>query len=362
MNVIFFPRNDYPSNVEVCNHRLGKTMTYTDQTDGYNVNYQGQNTFRLYMNLAKARNIKVGCFMGLSTPIDDIGGLIMQDYKDNKLWLDAYSYTTELAPKITTGGTITEEEWNNAYETVLLPNFYNFLKKKPVALSYSYENTTFANYVLPQLLCARNSAKTQDTDYGDGLGNPSNLSYSFSRYKSKASSTRWYDSAKENNDNFSEQLAIQGDLIDITLQNGGWLNNFTHWHNYWQNGDEEWVEPYLNLLQSKNSNNQIYFAGYGEAVAYLVYRQLITKCVMYSPNSDSNNKLVIRLETNNTLNVDVDLLQVPISVKFSTVGTPLVNQTLKCIGRNLISLGNNQYIVEIPFGRFPVAVIERVLV
>lgn len=359
MEVIFFPRNDYPNNIEICNHRLGRVMTYTEQTDGYNIIYQGQNTFRLFMNLAKVRNIKVGCFLGLSVPINDFDGLLKQDYVDGKLWLDAYSYTTELAPKITTGQPITEEEWDNAYTTTLLPNFYNFLKKKPVALSYSYGNATFADYVIPKLLCARNSGRNQDTDYGVGFGNPSNLPYSITRYKSKQSSTRWYDAAKENNDNFAEQLAIQSDLIDTTLQNGGWLNNFTHWHNYWQNGDEEWAEPYLNLLQSKNANNQIYFAGYGEAVAYLVYRQIVTKAVMYSPNSNPNTQLVIRLETDNTLSIDTDLLQVPISIKFSTVGTPLENHNIKCDARNLIGLGNNEYIIEIPFSRFPTAIIEK---
>lgn len=357
MNAIFFPRKDY--DVEICAHRLGKQMTYTDQTDGYNVQYGYVNTFSAYMQLAKARNIRVGCFMGLSTPVNDVGGLIMADYKNNRLWLDAYSYTTELAPKITTGQTITEQEWNNAYNNTLLPNFYNFLSKKPVALSYSYGNDSFKNYVIPKLLCARNSGKNTETDYGVGYGNPSTLPYSIDRFKSKQSTTRWYDSARENNDQFAEQLQIQSALIDATLQNGGWLNNFTHWHNYWQNGNEQWVEPYLNLLQSKNANNQIYFSGYGEAVAYLVFRQIITRAVMYSPVQHPSSQLIIRLETNNNLGIDTDLLQTPISIKFTLVGTPLAGMNIRS-NRPLYPLGNDDYIVEIPFGQFPYAFIEKI--
>lgn len=215
MNAIFFPRNDYPSNVEICPHRLGKKMTYTEQTDGYNVYYGAINTFSEYTEMAKARNIKVGCFMGLSSPVSDPNDAILNDYNDGKLWLDAYSYTTELAPKITGGGTITEQEWNEAYENTLLPNFYNFLHKKPVALSYSYGNASFRNYVIPKFLGARNSSPSGDTihntfptDYGVGYGNPNNEPYSIERYKSKASSMRWYDAAREQSDNFEEQLSI----------------------------------------------------------------------------------------------------------------------------------------------------------
>ena len=78
---------------------------------------------------------------------------------------------------------------------------------------------------------------------------------------------------------------------------------------------------------------------------------------MYSPVMDSDS-LVIRLDARNTLGVDTDLLQVPISVKFSTAGTPLAGQTIKS-DRNLVSLGNGDYIVEIPYSDFPVAKIEK---
>ncbi len=364
MNAIFFPRKDY--DVEICAHRLGKSMTYTDQTDGYNVIHGGINTFAAYMQLAKARNIRVGCFMGLSQPVTDTDGTIKADYNGNRLWLDAYSYTTELAEKITTGQVITQMEWESAYQNTILPNFFNFFGKKPVALSYSYGNDSFKDYVIPNFLGARNSIPSGDTihntfptDYGVGYGNPNTEPYSINRYKSKASSMRWYDAAKEQGNNFTEQLAIVSQKIDETKINGGWLNNFTHWHNYWQDGNQQWVEPYLNLLQSKNNNNQIYFSGYGEAVAYLVFRQIITRAVMYSPLQHHNTQLIIRLETSNTLGVDTDLLQVPISVKFTLVGTPLAGMNIKS-NRNLLALGNDDYLVEIPFGQFPYAVIEKI--
>lgn len=81
---------------------------------------------------------------------------------------------------------------------------------------------------------------------------------------------------------------------------------------------------------------------------------------MYSPKKYSNSQLIIRLETVNNLGIDTDLLQVPISVKFSTVGTPLAGQSIKS-NQNLINLGNNQYIVEIPYNEYPAALMEKVI-
>lgn len=361
MDVIFFPRNDYPNNVEVCAHRHGKKMTYTEQTDGLYYIHPTTPSYSWFVGYAKSNGIKVGSFAGLASGMEDPDGIIRSDLDNGHIWIDLYSWAPNIADKLWRTGTegqVTEEEWNEAYEEYLLPAFLQLAEKKPVCLSYSYGNTSFQNYIT-QLLGARNSSYNANTDYGVSYGNPNNIAYTFNNYKSKPSSTRWYDQAKTNGNDFAGQLAIQSDLIDATMLNGGWLNNFTHWHNYMSDGNEQWGEAYLDLLASKNVNNEICFAGYGEAVAYLVYRQMITKAVMYSPNANHNEQLVIRLEATNTLNVDSDLLQVPISVKFSTVGTPLEGQTIKS-ACNLISLGSNQYIVEIPYSRFPVAVIEKV--
>ena len=114
MEVVFFPRNDYPNNIEVCAHRLGKKMTYTEQSDVQNVWYNSINTFSTFIEIAKAKSIKVGCFIDLSNPVRDYNDYIIDNYIDGKLWLDAYSYTNELDDKIRHRGIITEEEFNDA--------------------------------------------------------------------------------------------------------------------------------------------------------------------------------------------------------------------------------------------------------
>lgn len=354
MQAIFFPRKDY--DVEVCSHRLGKQMTYTEQTDGLNFDV----SYSQFMALAKARNIKVGAFASYYELNHANINIAQNDKNNGHLWVDEYSLCPSLYDKITHYESPTEQEFISAYNSELLPNFISVFGKKPVALSYAYGQEGFRNVVCPLYLGARNSAYNGNTDYGVGYGNPSDKDYSFTRYCSKVGTTRWYDYAKVHGNDFAGSLSLLSSDIDTTMQNGGWLNNFTHWHNYWQDHNEQWAETYLNLLQTKNVNDQIYFAGYGEAVAYLVFRQMITRAVMYSPLRYHNSQLIIRLETSNTLGIDPDLLQIPISVKFSTLGTPLMGKeiTSNC---NLISKGGEDYIVEIPYiGQFPFAVIKAI--
>lgn len=357
MDAIFFPRKDY--DVEICTHRLGKRMTYTEQTDGLYYVSQTTPSYPWFVGYAKSKGVKVGCFAGLSSGFNDPDGVIRADLRSGHIWLDLYSWAPNISSKLPQSGEagqITEEEWNTAYYDYLLPTFTEFTGKKPVALSYSYGNTSFKNYITQ--LGARNSSYNGDTDYGVGLGIPNNYAYSFDRYKSKQGTMRWYDYAKSQGNDFSGVLTQVSAKIDETMLNGGWMNNFTHWHNYMSDGNQSWGEAYLDLLASKNASNEIYFSGYGEAIAYLVYRQMITRAVMYSPVHNQTTQLIIRLQVDNTLGIDTDLLQVPISVKFSTVGTPLAGKTITS-DRNLVSLGGGDYIVEIPYtGRFPYAIIK----
>lgn len=370
MEVVFFPRNDYPSNIEVCDHRLGKKMTYTENTDVLPTLVS-----QYILPLAVERGIKTSAFVDYESPdspygtnMDANNGYPMQQWRDGLLWCDNYFFPHP-------ANDFSQAAVEDGYYNYHLPWFVNRFGKKPVALAYSNGETSYSEYLKPFFLGGRNSGYNGTTEYGLGLGTPNDMPYSLNRYISKWGTFRWWDKARQNGDNFSTQIAEVAAKIDETLLNGGWINNFGHWHEVvYLDIDKNTGEvkegreslpsisaynDYFSMLAQKNANDEIYFAGYGEAVAYLVYRQLITKAVMYSPNAHHNEQLVIRLEAKNTLNIDTDLLQVPISVKFSTVGTPLEGQSIKS-SSNLISLGSNQYIVEIPYSEYAGAIIEKV--
>lgn len=346
MEVIFFPRNDYPNNVEICPHRLGKSMTYTEQSDTFRGGAED------IMAYADNLGIKLGVFWGMSTN-STYRDLALPYVNRGMMWIDAYSNPEGANPN-------TQQVTQEAYEAqrdALLQRIGDWFNIRPVAMSFGYGNTTYADWAIEDFLACRNSNSYGETPYGVGYGDPNNIAYSKSYFKSKASTSRWYQEARADS-SFTTRLQQLSNDVLATKLNGGWYNNFTHWHDVIADGNLQTFKDYFDLLASLNINDDIYFAGYGEAVAYLVYRQIITKAVMYSPNSDAANKLVIRLETINNLGIDADLLQVPISIKFSTAGTPLAGKTLTS-DRNLVSLGGGDYIVEIPYtGRFPCAIIN----
>lgn len=352
MEVIFFPRNDYPDNAEVCPHRLGKSMTFTEQTD----RILPSGSFGWVYPLAKSFGIKIG-FFAIYTDFSDANFQSAKAaFYSGDVWFDEYSMAPSIQDKIEHYEEVTDEEFIGAYNETLLPSFFNAMGKKPIALSYAYGVQSFKDAVCPFYLGARNSGYEYHTDYGNGFGTPNNVAYSFANFKSRQSTIRWYDKAIPDS-SFTDGINEVASMIDTTKQNGGWLNNFTHFHSVLADGHEAIYEQYFQMLADKNADGQIYFAGYGEALAYLVYRQLITKVAMYSPVQNPTSQMVIRLQVDNTIGIDTDLLQVPISVKFSTVGTPLAGKTITS-DRNLVSLGGGEYIVEIPYtGRFPYATV-----
>ena len=376
MNVTFFPRSQYP--VEVCAHRLGRRMTYTDQTDQLKLtngiaDFETQvakgKSYDWIVALAKARGIKIGFFAYYAEPTQaDFTAKALPDWDAGHVWIDQYSWAPELRDKIVAHADIAPDEFRAAYAASLLPPFLAATGRKPVALSYSYGVDSFAAATCPLYLAGRNSLDNDcgGTDYGAGCGSPSNVPYSADAYKSKPSSYRWWDRAQDmirrgtdEDEAYRTAINAVADAIDATIENGGWFRNFTHFHSMMQKGEvsRQYAEAYYDMLAEKNIYGDIYFAGYGEAVAYLTYRQMVHRAVMYSPAA-APQTLVIQLETRNTLGVDESLLQVPISVRFSTAGTPLAGKLITC-DCNLINLGGEEYIVEIPFSRFPKAVVAE---
>ena len=361
MEAVFFPRKDY--NVEVCAHRYGKAMTYTDQTDQLKLT----TSYDWFVATAKARDIKIGFFAYYNEPLSPNFGKALDDLYSGAIWIDQYSWAPEFKDKIVAHENITPEEFRTAYLNSLLPPFYSAIGYKPLALSYSYGNYTFKDAVCPLYLGARNSGDEDcdGTDYGYGYGTPSNVPYSQAVFCNQPSSYRWYDRGRtlisggmDIDTAFDTVIGNVRTAITATKANHGWFRNFTHFHSVTDDGNERYAELYYDMLAEENIDGDIYFAGYGEALAYLVYRQMITRAVMYAPKMYADT-LIIRLETKNTDGVDTSLLRIPISIKFSTVGTTLAGAeiTSDC---NLINLGGGDYIVEIPFGRFPSAVITRV--
>ena len=392
MRAIFFPRNDYPSNVEVCNHRLGKKMTFCDCTTDI-PSYVQSKMLPYAVKKHTSHSYKVGSdFMDVYKDSAWNSAYGKQCIANGVIWPDLYFYPDPFAD-------FSEEAVMSAYNR-LLPWFKEQFGMKPIAVDYSSGyGSRYRQYLTDKFLtCDDSDTDLLKTDYGIGVGNPDNIPYSLSRYYPRLMNTRTLDNARgdiardeaynteQEKGYYDNRIDEIANLIDDTLAlpNGGLIINFSHWHDVVREDYDVSVNPiavkenriiivdgrettkaihwgfeaYLDMLCKKNVNDEIYFAGRGEAVAYLVYRQFISKCHLYSPNANPNNQLIVRIETRNDLNIDPTLLLVPISIMFSTENTPLENEQIKS-NNNLISLGNNHYIVEIPYSDYPMAIIEK---
>lgn len=100
-------------------------------------------------------------------------------------------------------------------------------------------------------------------------------------------------------------------MIAETKNNNGWINNFTHWHNVVRDGNLSQYAKYIRMLAEMNAAGDIAFCGYGEALAYMVFREAI-EMVEASIECD---RLRIILHCNSKLPIDYDLLLIPITVR-----------------------------------------------
>lgn len=375
METIFFPRNDYPNNVEVCKHRFGKKLTFTEASTSFPP-LVVQYLFPYIVELNRTRKIRIAAF------IDNRDNLVDEFYKqidNNVVYPELYFLTKYVSGQYDYSDAAQEEN-----KQILWAWFQNMFGRKPLAIMFGLMPGPYGDYMRRYILSGDSNSISSNTDYGVGVGSPNNMPYSHSGntgedyYFHRYWNTRVLD-LSENDQDYASRITQFSSFIDQTmaLPNGGWIYSFNHWHRLLaldidfttgepKPGHEDLPAvnngfiPYFDMLAEKNANDEIYFSGHGEAVSYLIYRDSISKIAMYSPVKNENDTIKIRLEVKNTYIDDslLDLMQTPISIKFSTVGTPLENLPIES-EQNLIELGNNQYIVEIPYSDYPEAIITK---
>ena len=377
MKAVFFPRNEYPNNVEVCTHRFGKKLTFTEASTTFPP-LVVQYLLPYVVELNRTHKIRISGF------IDNRDNLVAEFYNqiDNNVIYPELYYLT----KYSSGSWDYSDAGQEENKQILYGWFQNKFGRKPPAIMYGLMPGPYGSYMLKYTLSADSNSLSNNTDYGNGVGNPSNRPYIHSAeagedyYFHRDWNRRVLDQS-ENDQNYSSRIAEFSSFIDETLAlpKGGWIFSFNHWHRLLaldidfetgqpKPGHEDLpavnngFKPYFDMLASKNANDEIYFAGHGEAVSYLIYRDSISRIAMFSPFGKEDDTIEIRLEVKNVFGLNeslFDLLQTPISIKFSTVGTPLENKQLTS-ELNLVNVGVNEYIVEIPFSEYPKAVIKKI--
>lgn len=347
MEIIFFPKSQYP--VSVCNHRYGKGMTFTEQSDESKQDAIDQVLALSYPEM------RFGCFVGKHA----VGTLNIEELTYlqaiDKLRCDYY-----FPPKHPSDKTIlySEEEFNNIY-TDAVEWFMGFTNRIPSSISYGYGIFNYADFVKSKFLSARNSGEqTTLNSYGlaynkSFIGAPNkaynNTLTEVGEWMNRRSTYRLWNQATSVG--IEQALYIISNSIDNAYQNSGWFTNFSHWRDMLSSEItfNNLYKPYFDLIKSKTYYNDIHFCSWGEAVEYMVFREMIKNVAMCK--NGIKDELIIAIDVDNKFNINTDLLYTPISLEINLTGTILEGKNVLIKGGTIINTGENIYIVEINYKR-----------
>lgn len=316
----FFPKSQFP--VTVCQHRHGKDLTITEQSDTVQLRYPIE-----YYGFK--HNIRAGAFLGYhyGTDWNDIATV----EKLGNIRSDIYLNVGEVAASYDDAMAIIE------------PWFEALTKRKPSAVSFAGGNTGLAPMIVEHFLSGRNSA-TGQSNY---------TAYNQPLWRDLANTIRWYDDALSWSQVESEITAVSN--------SGGWFRNFTHWHNL---GTSNVIYKQGEFYQTINDTlialgKTAHFCSFGEATEYAMYRDLVSRAVCYK---SVNGKLRIALEFDgleDVLQVGQyateksiflqDRLKTPVSVKIDLTGTEFSGKDFSSLNCDIIKLNANEFIVNVPF-------------
>ena len=323
--------------IEICKHRYGKQMTYTEQTDG--VHYE--DSYPWIRSLLKERGLKAGIFASLGDLKSRKIYEVKEDVENGIFGVDVYS---SLLPSVLDKvmhrhRRISESEWNDFYDYQIMPAYFRVFGRFPIAVSYAYGNDKFKKAVT-QFLGGRNSGVGAGYMYDENVLN-----------NSRPSTFRWYDEfVRGGGYNADSQIDKMQDAIEGALHESGWINNFTHWHNVVSDHREKDYEKYFDMLYEMNRKYDIHFCSYGEALSYCAFRTMITgTSILPCIDNQGRQHSILKLEIDTKKERNPFLLQVPISLKVSFQESRPVscNYPLK-------QLSDKEVIIEVPYSSSPI--------
>lgn len=216
-----------------------------------------------------------------------------------------------------------------------------------------------------------NDTANAPTWYGkDSEGNPKGVpttqEVTRTALASRPSTTRWWDWIDNISGGTTFENSINGvkAIVALTVANGGWQNNFTHWHSSGSTAKEELklkcYDAYFAAIQEAANGAFIHFCNYGEASDYLIFRQCVDNIAAYS----KGNRIVVSVciidpysgdkFTDNGLSAKLPeqrVINTPLSVEVDLTGTYLEGKNVKTNFGKAIKGEGNKVIVEIPFSK-----------
>lgn len=226
----------------------------------------------------------------------------------------------------------------------------------PSAVSFAGGNEALAPLIKDNFLTGRNSKPLTLTDipfynYGanDGvfLGKPQ-VSYSplDSYYNNRNTTTRFWDVRNYipgwTLDSLMNHVRIR---LDSVIASRGWYQDFTHWHSLRTEGDILYYDTLMKTIDAELSakGKTAWYGSAGEIAEYMAYRSSVTGLSCY----ERGDKVAVEVEvTNPTYQY---CLNTPLSVKVDLSGSVLAGGDIQCQNAQLIKLGGDEWIINIPF-------------
>lgn len=368
MSTNIFPRNDY--NVEVCAHRWNKQMTYVESTDTLS-----NNNYRPLMLWFFRNNIRAGIFSWITAEAQLKAAKELErcGIVNNSLYCTMGS---------TNQGTM------NANARTMREIFKKFFARYPSTYSYQGSDETYYKAATSYFNAGR------DNDYAD-FGHPYTFyGYDFQTqlllgslevpsgggspvYPERTGFNR-FDEMKHfmsmripsevgNHGKYGHQYTWQEALelaiadFRTTYGNRGFYNNFCHWHDLGGGVKLDVTvlqyKDYIDALGGLTVNNvnvsdNIHFCGFDEAMEYMVARMMLKKISCYTPSDNPDEIHIVGYFNNNVSpRFRMDCINTPLTIKVDLTGTPLAGQTIAVNYGQVIGLGNNVFLVELPAPR-----------
>ena len=273
-----------------------------------------------------------------------------------------------------------------AYERIRLHEeqvkwFYGLLGRYPSAFSYQIGQAGGAAVDIAFFLRGRNSSTVHwsnpseaNTSYGkDADSNFLGLPYVELTRELLAStpcSTRFWDWVVINGATVEQSLNAIEQLVDITLVNGGWVNNFTHWHNARDTANDNLklriYDAYFARIAAAGGSNNIHYCSYGEAAEYLMAKMCVDNVAAYVKGNRVRVAISLKdpfegeilVQSGLSGKIPFDRINIPVSIEVDLSGTPLAGKNIISNFGQVINNGSGNVIVEVPIPRDLSGVIE----
>ncbi len=180
------------------------------------------------------------------------------------------------------------------------------------------------------------------------LGYPDNYNMTHNTTICQASSTRWWDSW---NDRIgtppyasrAEVTSYARTIIQNTIDNGGWYNDFTHWHYTTEDDLGVFFKSQRETIESQN----VYSGSYGEIMQHYFLRSSVKRI----DTSWIGSACTIEVTPNDSLDeLPLFAFSIPLSVQVDLSGTSLSGKDISSPeSPGIRKLGYDLYAVDIPF-------------